>query len=429
MTQNQYADAHRSLVLESDSAEKKKPKRPRGTGCVYKRAGSNVWWIKYFRNGKSYSESTHTTSEYKAGKILARKLGEIATNTFLPPAIERIRVKELVADLLREYRINGRKSIDDAEARWKLHLEPTFAQIRASDLCRSDAIERYIDSRQREGAANSTINREMSLLKRAFNLARKGNNRKVREIPVFPHLKEAPPRKGFLEDGAYRKLVEDSPVWFCTIVEIGRKFAWRISEVLNLQVEQVDLLGRRIRLHAGETKNGDARTVPIPDSLYSLLVECVRGKQPEERVFTRSNGKPIKDFRWTWWTACVRAGVGRIFCPSCNEPLASRACPKCKVRSRYRGLLFHDLRRTGARNLRRSGVAEGVIMKIGGWKTRSVFERYNIVSESDLTDAMRKLEAQEKKFQKRERLQFGYSRSKVAPQIRQVANRHVSRLG
>ena len=53
------------------------------------------------------------------------------------------------------------------------------------------------------------------------------------------------------------------------------------------------------------------------------------------------------------------------------------------------GLLFHDLRRTGARNLRRAGVAEGVIQKIGGWKTRSVFERYAIVDQRDIADAMR----------------------------------------
>ena len=53
---------------------------------------------------------------------------------------------------------------------------------------------------------------------------------------------------------------------------------------------------------------------------------------------------------------------------------------------------MHDLGRTAARNLRCAGVAEGVIQKIGGWKTRSVFERYNIVSQSDIADAMTKLE-------------------------------------
>jgi hypothetical protein len=50
------------------------------------------------------------------------------------------------------------------------------------------------------------------------------------------------------------------------------------------------------------------------------------------------------------------------------------------------------LRRTGARNLRIAGVSEGVIMEIGGWSTRSVFEYYNIKSKSDSVDALKKLD-------------------------------------
>jgi hypothetical protein len=49
-------------------------------------------------------------------------------------------------------------------------------------------------------------------------------------------------------------------------------------------------------------------------------------------------------------------------------------------------------RRTGARNLRRAGVTEGVIMKIGGWKTSSVFRRYDIIDNVDTTEAVRKLD-------------------------------------
>ena len=115
----------------------------------------------------------------------------------------------------------------------------------------------------------------------------------------------------------------------------------------------------------------------MTDAIKILVAGCIQGKGPDEYVFTRSNGKPIRNFRKLWANACEHAG-----------------CP---------GLLFHDLRRTAARNLRRAGVAEGVIQRIGGWKTRSVFERYNIVTQTDIADAMNKLEAAEKEQEKTER--------------------------
>jgi hypothetical protein len=68
--------------------------------------------------------------------------------------------------------------------------------------------------------------------------------------------------------------------------------------------------------------------------------------------------------------------------------------------------LFHDMRRTGARNLRRAGIPESVVMKIGGWKTNSVFRRYAITIRRDMAQAIRQLEDTRKKLASAE---FGHS--------------------
>ena len=65
------------------------------------------------------------------------------------------------------------------------------------------------------------------------------------------------------------------------------------------------------------------------------------------------------------------------------------ACPIIKrvILSR-KAVLVHDLRRTAARDLRRAGVSEGEIMKLCGWRTRSMFDRYNVIDEADLARAV-----------------------------------------
>jgi integrase len=341
-------------------------KRPRGTGSLYKQRSSPNWWIQFYRNGRSYRQTTGTTNRRKAERMLQQKLGEIATQMFREPKAERILVAELAEDMLRDYENNGRRSIDDAKARWERHLKPAFGHLRAANV-NNDDLTRYVATRRDEHAANATINRELAVLKRSLSLGVKA--KKIFSAPAFPRLEERNIRKGFLEDSQYDALAKACArvgLWMRAMFEVAYNFGWRISELINLHVHQVDLASRTIRLDPGTTKNDEGRTVVMTGLVHGLLLQCILGKQPGDFVFTRDDGKPVKDFRGTWEKVCKQAKV-----PT---------------------LLFHDLRRTAVRNMVRRGIPERVAMTISGHKTRSVFDRYNIVSESDLREAAKKLE-------------------------------------
>ena len=167
-------------------------------------------------------------------------------------------------------------------------------------------------------------------------------------------------------------------------------FGWRVEELLGLKCGQVDLIERTIRLNPGETKNGAGRTVNMTATVYELLSSLVRDRGQDEYVFLRDDGKPVVDFRGTWAAVCEQAGVP--------------------------DLLFHDLRRTAVRNMVRAGIPERVAMMISGHKTRSVFDRYNIVSPTDLRESARKMDAYQQKQK-----QFDYSLTTVKPISAMVA--------
>jgi integrase len=344
----------------------------RGFGTIFRQKGSRFLWMQYWHAGERHRESTCCERPREAKDILRKRLLELdrlSASPGLAPGASRTLVGDLYESLERDYVINGRKSLRDLKTRWHKHLEDGFAAIPVASLT-ADEISAYIARRLEKKASNGTINRELAVLKRMYKLGIKTGRLKFGEQPYFPMLRERNVRKGFLKDAQYADLARatgEIGLWLRGLFELGYSYGWRKSELLGLRVSQVDLCERTITLHAGETKNDDARTIEMTGTVYELLAGLVVGKAPGDKVFTRGASKrPIAGFRKAWERATKAAG--------------------CE------GLLFHDLRRSAARNLIRSGVSEKVAMEVTGHRTRSVFARYNITDRSDVRDAVRKLE-------------------------------------
>lgn len=355
----------------------RKPKFGRIFRRYWKKADGSVtqlptWWIEYYHSGVQHRESSHSVKYTDAEALLRKRQAEITLGNAPGSSIEKVKTANLLDLVLSDYEQNG-KSV-----KWAgyvdSHLRPFFGDMTAASIG-TIVINRYVAQRRREGIVNSTINRELSLLRRAFKLGLNTEPPMVALIPRIPKFAENNVRKGFFDHWEFVRLRAELPEHLRPVITFAYFTGCRKSEILGLRWSQVDLSAGLVRLEPGETKNDEGRTIPVTGELLTLLV---LQKQMRDRsypmcpfVFARY-GKRISNFYSAWAQASKRAGL------TGDENRPKR--------------LFHDLRRTGVRNLIRAGVPERVSMMISGHKTRSVLDRYNIVDERDLRAAGRKLE-------------------------------------
>jgi integrase len=337
-------------------------------GSIYRRG--KVYWVKYYRNGKPYYESSHSDKVEVAKRILSKREGEISEGKLPGIYFDKVRFDELADDFLADYRINQKRSLKRAE-RSTGHLRKFFGGMRVTDIT-TPRINAYIENRLEEDAANATINRELAALKRMLNMGAKQTPPKVNLVPYIPMLAEHNIRKGFFEHGEFLALRDALPDYLKGFVTFAYKTGWRVSEIVNLTWDRVDLQNGIVRIEAGETKNREARTVYLDDELKVIFDQLWEARKKSGKlipcVFPNRDGTDrIRVFRRAWVRACSDAGLG--------------------------DRLFHDFRRTAVRNMVRAGIPERVAMMISGHKSRSVFERYNIVNSDDLRQAATRQEA------------------------------------
>jgi integrase len=212
--------------------EEKKPER----GSVYLRGVT--YWIKYYKWGKPYRESAQTDNPDKALRFLKYKLNQIERARFVEPRLERIRVEALWPLFLANLQRKHAKDVLHVRMRWERHLQPFFANMRTVDITGS-RLNEYVSTRQAARVKDSTIIRELAVLKRMFAVGYKSDPPIVQRIPPFPELKESAPRQGFLVDADYDKLARacaEEGLWLRAMLALAYSFGWRKSELLNLHV-------------------------------------------------------------------------------------------------------------------------------------------------------------------------------------------------
>jgi integrase len=215
--------------------------------------------------------------------------------------------------------------------------------------------------------AVSTVNREVALLRQTLNHAVRYELIERNPLRDVKLLSENNVREVVLTQKDFDCLHSFACDNLKPILSIAFETGMRKREVLDLRWPQVNLKDKTIRLAANDTKTNHARVIALSGpalNTFSLLPRSITGY-----VFVN----PKTGDHWT--------DIRKMF-------------NRAKEAAGLKDIWFHDLRRSFATNWRRQGVAESVIMRMTGHKTREVFARYNIISEDDLHTAVNVIDQQ-----------------------------------
>ena len=240
---------------------------------------------------------------------------------------------------------------------------------------KSIGLENYQVKRREEGRADNTIDNEIGAAKTMIFKAFDNDMISGEPLRTFKKVKKmlkrnSNARNKILSKGQFNELVNHSPQHIKPILNTGFYTGMRLGEILNLTWNKVDLKNRLIQLEAEDTKDKEARNIPICDELYEILSNIPKAIH-DSHVFLYK-GKPIKSINKALRTACKDAMItwGRF------------------VKD---GFIFHDLRHTFNTNMRKAGIPESVIMQVTGHSTREMFDRYNTIDSEDTRRAINQL--------------------------------------
>lgn len=356
-------------------------------GAIYKQKESKNYWIKFYQEGQPKRESVGSDSITEARKLLKLREGQAIEGKVPDLKIQKTTIGKLADLYERDYTSHGRKTVKEAK-RYVVLVKAEFGGLRAASLT-SEHLMNYRLKRQSEKVKDSTINRELSALRRMFHLGMKHDPPLVTRVPNIELVPEKNVRTGFFELADFQRLRDHLPDYLRALVSLGFHTGMRFGEIVGLRWTQIDFASGTLRLERSATKNGEAREVPLlPEVLTELEAWRLTTleKWPACPWVCHLRGEQLQRITRSWKTACKKAGLS--------------------------GRLFHDLRRSAVRSLVRAGVYPAIARQISGHRSDNVFERYNIIDRRDLADANAKLTA----FIEQERQRIDAERKRMEAQ-------------
>jgi integrase len=363
-------------------------KKMRGMGYVYqptwrdKKTGeirtSPNWWISYSINGKRIREPVNSENRADAVRMLKRQTGRAAQGIPVGPQLEKLTLDDVLAMVEAKYVANGLRSLGRVKIA-AVRLRDFFGGARKAHEISTAEITRYQAYRLEQTwhgkrLKPATVNYECCVLRHGLALAQRAD--KLVKRPHFEMLQVRNVRQGFFEREQLDAVLRHLPEYFQPVAIAAYLTGWRAkSELLTRQWRHVDLVNGWLRLEPGEGKTGQGRAFPfsfLPELQELMVAQRARVSEIERRlgrvipwVFCYDDGSPILNYNNAWTKARRAAGIP--------------------------GRVVHDFRRTAVRNLERKDVSQSAAMKLTGHETASVYQRYAIVDEATLQEAVAKL--------------------------------------
>lgn len=337
----------------------------------------NGRWKARYRDAAGKEHARHFARKVDAQRWLDEATASLVQGTWVDPGRSRITVRAM-ADA---WKTNGAWE-ESTKARnlgiLDRHVLPQWGDVKLSDVTHED-VQAWVNGLTASGLAGGSVRKVTGVLSSILDLAVRsrrlsGNPAKGVVLP-----KQRPARRQYLSAAQVEALSDAADEWG-DLVHVLAYCGLRIGEAAALRVRHVDVLRRRLRVEESVTevngklvwttpKDDEGRSVPFPSFLVDDIVGRMKGKGPDDLLFTTSRGGVVRvrNMRRDWFDVAAKiAGV--------------------------EGLTPHELRHTAASLAVSAGASVLSVQRmLGHDKPSTTLDVYSDLFDSDLDDVADKL--------------------------------------